>query len=206
MGDAKRLRTKSPVPSKKDKSPAVSVYMKKPFLPLLSVAVFNERILLTKNMYKSKDWDEVERRLCSCDLEIKWFDAYKRFLSLKMGFGDFHSYMLAPTAEMDLMWHRHILWDMNSYVRLCMSLCGSVVFHKKIDDAGLLLKMKKDLLDIMEIVFGKLDNSLSSSSSGANAEPKTPIKHKDKEQAPEELPSPDAWTPGQYGEQHGICG
>jgi hypothetical protein len=71
-------------------------------------------------------WDESKAR--------KIFKAYRQFLVLKKIKEDWNAEILSPSAEVDLMWHQHIL-DVVNYSHDCMLLCGHVIGHNP--DGGL---------------------------------------------------------------------
>jgi hypothetical protein len=64
----------------------------------------------------------------------KILKAYRQFLMLKKIKEDWNAEILSPSAEVDLMWHQHIL-DVVNYSHDCMLLCGHVVGHNP--DGGL---------------------------------------------------------------------
>jgi hypothetical protein len=64
----------------------------------------------------------------------KILKAYRQFLMLKKIKEDWNTEILSPSAEVDLMWHQHIL-DVVNYSHDCMLLCGHVVGHNP--DGGL---------------------------------------------------------------------
>jgi small ubiquitin-related modifier len=71
-------------------------------------------------------WPESEAR--------KILKAYRQFLVLKKIKEDWNAEILSPSAEVDLMWHQHIL-DVVNYSHDCMLLCGHVIGHNP--DGGL---------------------------------------------------------------------
>jgi small ubiquitin-related modifier len=64
----------------------------------------------------------------------KILKAYRQFLVLKKVKEDWNAEILSPSAEVDLMWHQHIL-DVVNYSHDCMLLCGHVIGHNP--DGGL---------------------------------------------------------------------
>jgi small ubiquitin-related modifier len=58
----------------------------------------------------------------------KILKAYRRFLILKKVKEDWNAEILSPSAEVDMMWHQHIL-DVVNYSHDCMLLCGHVIGH-----------------------------------------------------------------------------
>jgi small ubiquitin-related modifier len=72
------------------------------------------------------DWPESNAR--------KILKAYRQFLMLEKIKEDWNAEILSPSAEVDLMWHQHIL-DVVNYSHDCMLLCGHVIGHNP--DGGL---------------------------------------------------------------------
>jgi small ubiquitin-related modifier len=71
-------------------------------------------------------WPEREAR--------KILKTYRQFLVLKKIKEDWNAEILSPSAEVDLMWHQHIL-DVVNCSHDCMLLCGHVIGHNP--DGGL---------------------------------------------------------------------
>jgi small ubiquitin-related modifier len=81
---------------------------------------------LVARCMRVQHWDESKAR--------KILKAYRQFLVLKKIKEDWNAEILSPSAEVDLMWHQHIL-DVVNYSHDCMLLCGHVIGHNP--DGGL---------------------------------------------------------------------
>jgi len=53
---------------------------------------------------------------------------YKRFLALKVSLGDLNAVVLSPPADIDAIWHAHIL-DTRHYRTVCEALGGGFIDH-----------------------------------------------------------------------------
>jgi hypothetical protein len=70
------------------------------------------------------NFEALRSRISSPDLLLE----YKRFLALKVALGDFDASVLSPPAEIDAIWHAHIL-DTKHYRTVCEALGQGFIEH-----------------------------------------------------------------------------
>ena len=80
------------------------------------------------------------------DLSVgpRQFAGYQLFIALKCAFKDFHCTLFSPGKKIDLVWHRHLLWDTERYSMFTRDMCGFFINHRQVSSEHQLARMRNN--------------------------------------------------------------
>jgi hypothetical protein len=107
--------------------------LEKQLLPTIAKGL-SEKIVNFWQKLDGLDWDLISKNLISSHTQHQWtaeklqsaINLYKMFLCLHFLFPDIE---LAPTPEIDRLWHTHILLNTAKYIHDCQQLYGYTLHH-----------------------------------------------------------------------------
>ena len=108
---------------------------------------------LVKRCMRTHGWNLTKTR--------KILSAYKQFLMLKKQLEDWDGMLLSPCYLVDLMWHQHILDNVNYYHDMLL-LCGHFVGHNPDGGLDIVAKIKRDRFtrECLRQSFGSYDTEV----------------------------------------------